>query len=71
MRCVVKPHFTCDGTGQICNTCGESEEACGCEEPDLGKCDECDGAGRFCVTHEAPCGDPSTSPRCDKAKKNA
>jgi hypothetical protein len=72
MSCEVKPHFTCDGAGRLCDNCGESEEACGCEdngeEPDFVKCTECDGAGRFCVTHESPCGDMRTPPQCDEAK---
>jgi hypothetical protein len=75
MACVIKPHFTCDGTGQMCDRCGESPETCGCEddgeEPDFVKCEECDGAGRFCVTHESPCGDLSNPPRCDKAQAEA
>lgn len=75
MSCVVKPHYTCDGTGQMCDRCGESEEACGCEdddeEPDFVKCEECDGAGRICVTHESPCGDLKSPPQCDKAQAEA
>lgn len=70
--CDVKTHFTCDGTGEMCDRCGESPEACGCaddgEEPDFVKCVECGGAGRICVVHEAPCGDMTTPPKCDKAK---
>lgn len=75
MGCTVRSHFTCDGTGQMCDRCGESPESCGCEddgeEPDFVKCEECDGAGRFCVTHESPCGDLSSPPQCDKAQADA
>lgn len=66
--CVVKPHFSCDGTGQMCDACYESEAACQCDEDALMKCKECDGTGQFCVTHQSPCGDLSTIRRCDKAK---
>jgi len=27
--------FRCDGTGQICNICGESETACACSAADV------------------------------------
>lgn len=54
--CEVKSHFTCDGTGEMCETCGESSAACSCNENNLVVCEECDGAGQFCVTHEAPLG---------------
>lgn len=29
--CIVKQHFDCDGSGQKCDTCGESEAACPCD----------------------------------------
>jgi len=35
--------FTCDGTGQMCNICGESEAACQCPENDRSTCEDCDG----------------------------
>jgi len=38
--------FRCDGGGQICNTCGESESACRCDPPDLGECPDCKGTGK-------------------------
>ena len=52
--CRVKQHFTCDGTGEMCDVCGESERACSCElhERDLVPCGGCDGLGFFCVTHQ-------------------
>jgi hypothetical protein len=39
--------FRCDGTGSVCNTCGESEAACQCYggEMDLRDCPDCDGTG--------------------------
>lgn len=67
--CVIKSHFTCDGTGQMCGKCGESESACGCDEQDLENCEECEGAGKLCVEHDSPCGDLSKNPKCDVAKK--
>lgn len=27
--------FRCDGTGVVCNICGESEVACGCEPEEV------------------------------------
>lgn len=66
--CEIKIHFTCDGTGQMCEVCFESEAACLCEESVLMKCEGCDGAGRFCVKHQSPCGDLSKNPKCDKIK---
>lgn len=42
--------FRCDGTGEICNTCGESSAIncrCGGEEgPDIGDCPDCKGTGK-------------------------
>lgn len=67
--CEVKPHFDCDGTGQKCNDCGESEAACRCDESNLSRCDTgCDGTGRLCVEHDSPCGDLSMPARCDAVK---
>jgi hypothetical protein len=43
--------FMCDGTGQTCNICGESEAVCQCENegasgaPDFRDCDDCKGTG--------------------------
>jgi hypothetical protein len=41
--------FRCDGTGQICDICGESEAACRCledgEEPTFSPCEDCHGTG--------------------------
>lgn len=65
--CSVKQHFECDGTGQKCNRCGESEAACRCEDSELVKCEDCDGTGRFCVEHESPVGDLREKV-CDKMK---
>jgi len=37
----------CDGRGQVCNVCGESETACRCEgELDLTECPDCRGCGK-------------------------
>jgi hypothetical protein len=39
--------FACDGTGERCNGCGETESACGCESGfSAGECDTCGGTGR-------------------------
>lgn len=43
-----KPCFLCDGTGQMCNVCGESQKACSCpeDEPFDGfDCTSCNGTG--------------------------
>jgi hypothetical protein len=42
--------FACDGTGQMCNICGESERVCRCEDeegdyPDFRACKNCEGTG--------------------------
>jgi hypothetical protein len=29
-----KPCFRCDGTGELCDVCGEAMDACLCEEDD-------------------------------------
>lgn len=63
-KCDIKTHFDCDGTGQMCNNCGESEAACSCGEPALTKCEGCEGATRICVAHESPAGNPTV---CDAA----
>lgn len=77
--CVVKSHFECDGTGQMCNRCGESESACACEDetgddpdfddPDFEKCEGCDGTCQICVTHDSPCGTITPPHRCDAVKR--
>lgn len=44
--------FRCDGTGEICNICGESRTACGCSDEEIAEyvaecgdqfdaCDDC------------------------------
>ncbi len=66
--CNVRPHFTCDGTGQMCAACGESQDVCGCDEGEFENCKGCDGAAFFCTTHDSPCGDLRTPPRCDVAQ---
>lgn len=69
--CIVKPHFDCDGTGRMCDRCGESEAACRCDEDDgeqqLSKCAGCDGSTFICVAHDSACG-TATGP-CDAARK--
>lgn len=37
--------FVCDGSGQKCNICGESEAVCGCDELDMDDCGDCYGTG--------------------------
>ncbi len=37
--------FRCDGTGLLCNICGESEHVCHCEEFDWYDCEDCEGTG--------------------------
>lgn len=71
MACKIKRHYDCDGTGKVCDNCGESEESCGCDDDDQDpvNCEGCDGTGRLCVEHESPCGDLGDPPQCDKAKK--
>lgn len=68
--CIVKMHFDCNGCGTMCYNCCEAEDACRCENgcPGVDKCEDCDGTGQFCVTHESPCGDLGSPPKCDKAK---
>lgn len=49
----------CDGTGQVCNICGDSQTACGCSTEDVeehiennegveqfDKCEDCGGSGK-------------------------
>ena len=50
-----KPCFRCDGTGSICNVCGESERACECDEAEQSFCDceNCSGSG---VASASPAG---------------
>lgn len=50
-----KDCFRCDGSGKICNICGESASACSCNEEEIneyvaefqdsnvGDCDDCGG----------------------------
>lgn len=35
----------CNGTGYICDNCGDPEDECDCEAPDSMTCDECGGSG--------------------------
>jgi len=36
----------CNGTGQLCNCCGEAEAACECPDGfDPGECETCKGKG--------------------------
>ena len=37
--------WKCMGEGIHCWTCGEIESVCGCHEPNVGECEECDGTG--------------------------
>lgn len=57
MTCKIKQHFDCNGTGRKCDICGEASDACQCDDAmEEIDCEDCDGTGRFCVTHEAACG---------------
>jgi hypothetical protein len=39
--------FRCDGTGEICDVCGEAPGACRCgEDASYSPCDSCKGTGR-------------------------
>lgn len=63
-RCRIKEHFTCDGLGTLCKSCGEAEGACVCDDgysPD--ECPDCGGTGRICVKHEQPSYDGKTCQR--------
>jgi len=44
--------FICDGTGEMCNICGESAAVCKCKEEDRGPCENCEGEGSVEVTEE-------------------
>lgn len=38
----------CDGNGQVCDICGDSENACDCEEPTTySDCESCSGNGTW------------------------
>jgi len=37
--------FICDGTGQMCDICGESESVCSCSADEYRDCADCDGTG--------------------------
>lgn len=37
--------FFCDGSGQMCNICGEADGACECDDYDMRDCDDCGGNG--------------------------
>lgn len=45
----------------MCNLCGESAEVCECSEDTemdkFKKCEDCDGTGKLCMTHDCPVGD--------------
>lgn len=39
--------FRCDGSGEICNVCGETEAICRCEDEfEDGECPDCGGTGK-------------------------
>lgn len=40
-----RPCFMCDGSGQMCNICGEAEPVCSCEKLDFRDCEDCEGTG--------------------------
>ncbi len=38
--------FRCNGTGNICDMCGESESVqCDCEDQSYSECPDCEGSG--------------------------
>lgn len=39
--------FMCNGTGSMCDVCGEAEGVCSCplDEQELADCPDCDGTG--------------------------
>ncbi len=47
---VEKPCFVCDGTGTMCNICGESQSVCDCDEENTYQCENCNGTGRSMCT---------------------
>lgn len=54
-----KACFICNGTGSICDRCGEAQNACGCgaEADDAGEfsdCKDCNGTGRATTDVQAP-----------------
>lgn len=44
-----RPCFVCNGTGEMCDTCGEAVNACSCDpddgEPGSVQCEDCGGSG--------------------------
>jgi len=39
--------FRCDGTGELCRVCGETEKACLCDGAfALMECEDCNGTGK-------------------------
>jgi hypothetical protein len=39
--------FRCNGSGELCDTCGEALSVCGCgEEQNIGECPDCKGTGK-------------------------
>jgi len=41
-----RPCFMCNGTGQMCDICGEAENVCDCDdEAILVDCSDCEGSG--------------------------
>lgn len=42
--------FKCNGSTELCNSCGEARNVCSCEddgnEPDFAACDNCNGTGK-------------------------
>lgn len=48
-----KPCFLCDGSGQMCDVCGESESVCRCENNTFHDCPDCEGQGKVRPPKEA------------------
>lgn len=48
--------FFCNGTGLMCNVCGEAEGVCSCpdDEQDLVDCSDCKGSGVASADMEKP-----------------
>lgn len=41
--------FVCDGTGNMCNECGESSAVCECNTENFYECENCNGIGKVSV----------------------
>lgn len=63
--------FTCNGTGVMCDFCGEASDACHCDDDgdsEVRDCDECLGTGIAFLDIEASDLIPSKLAEWDKVK---